>query len=86
MFICDKCLYQEINSNSYIVNGSLNFSFITELINEKKEKCNLKISKIHELKEKIEEQKRIKSEYNEKINSLTFENRKYDFLTYKKIL
>lgn len=34
----------------------------------------------------IEEQKRIKKEFNEKINSLTFENRKYDFLLYKEIL
>ena len=86
LFICDKCFYQEINSNSYIVNGSLNFSFITELINEEREKCNLKISKIQELIEKIEKQKRVKSEFNEKINSLTFENKKNDFLSYKKIL
>lgn len=86
LLICDKCFYQEINSNSYNVGGNLNFSFIKELIIDEKEKCNLRISKIQKHIEKLEKQNRVKYEFAAKINSLTFENRKNDFLSYKKIL
>lgn len=86
LLICDKCFYQEINSNSCNVNGNIDFSFIKEFITEEKEKCNLRISKIQGNIKKLEERKRIKYEFETKINSLTFENRKNDFLLYKKIL
>ncbi len=86
LLVCDRCFYQEIISNSCNANGSLDFSSIKELITEEKEQCNLRISKIQKHIEKLEKQKRVKYEFAAKINSLTFENRKNDFLAYKKIL
>ena len=86
LLIIDRCFYQEYNGIPYSMNGNLDFLYVNEMIADEKERCELKIFKIKKRIEELEEQKRIKKEFNEKINSLTFENRKYDFLLYKEIL
>lgn len=86
LLIIDRYFYQEYNSIPCCMNGSLDFLYVNEMIADEKERCELKIFKIKKRIEELKEQKRIKTEFNEKINSLTFENRKNDFLLYKEVL
>lgn len=86
LLIIDRYFYQEYNSIPCNMNGNLDFLYVNEMIADEKERCELKIFKIKKRIEELKEQKRIKTEFNEKINSLTFENRKNDFLLYKEVL
>lgn len=86
LLVVDKYFYKELYCKVLSVNGNMDFAFIEEIILEEKERCEFKITEIQKYIKEIEKQKKSKKEFNKKINSLTFENRKSDFLAYKEII
>lgn len=86
LILIDRFFYIEFCSEYCRANGNLDFCNVEKIISEEKEKCELKMHKIQKRLEKIEKRKRIKSEFNLKLNSIQSKDLKEWFLDYKKIL